>query len=125
MSQLKIATRENQTVFRPGDEISGAAGWQLDQPAKRVEIRLFWHTDGKGTKDVGIADSVRFDNPQPEEARPFKFVAPCHPWSFSGRLVSLLWALEIVVEPGPDSARFDLVISPTGGEVLLHKDESA
>jgi hypothetical protein len=119
MSQLKLATRDNQTVFRPGEEIQGAAGWQLDPPPKSVEVRLFWYTRGKGTEDAAIAQTVRFDHPKPEEARPFQFTVPEAPYSFSGKLISLIWALELVAEPGRESTRLELVVSPSGKEIQL------
>lgn len=121
MNQLKLGTRDNRTEFRPGEEIAGAAGWQLDQAPQSVEVRLFWYTRGKGTEDVGVVDTVRFEQPQREEARPFRFVAPAEPYSFSGTLISLLWALELVVQPGQDSSRLELTLSPTGKEILLTK----
>ena len=118
---VKIGTRDSRTEFRPGEEISGAVGWQLTQPPKSVEVRLFWYTRGKGTEDVSVVDTVRFDNPKQEEARPFSFTAPAGPYSFSGKLISLIWALELVTEPGNESARLDLTISPTGKEVVLNR----
>jgi hypothetical protein len=118
---MKIGTRDNRTEFRPGEEILGAAGWQLAQSPKSVEVRLFWYTRGKGTEDVEVVETVRFDNPQREEARPFRFTVPAEPYSFSGKLISLIWALELVALPGKESARLDLTISPTGKEILLNK----
>jgi hypothetical protein len=121
MSQLKLGLRDNRTAFRPGEEIVGAAGWQLDRPPKSVEVRLFWYTCGKGTQDVGVVDTVRFEQPQREEARPFRFIAPAEPYSFTGKLITLVWALELVVKPGDESARLELTISPTGQPIVLHR----
>ena len=123
MNEFKIGTRENVTAYRPGDEIAGAAAWRLDKRVDWIEVRLFWHTDGKGTQDVEVVETVRFDQPQLEEARSFRFTAPGFPHSFSGKLISLVWSLEIVPASGDDSARVDLVISPTGQEIQLHRDE--
>jgi hypothetical protein len=119
MSQLKVATRENRTHYRPGEEIVGAAGWKLPAAPKSAEVRLFWFTRGKGIEDVEVAATVRFDAPQAEEARPFRFVAPAAPSSFSGRLISLVWALELVLEPGGHSARCELTLAPDGREILI------
>jgi len=119
MSKLSIGTKNNQTAFVPGKKIEGAAGWKLDEPPESVEVRLFWHTDGKGTPDVTLVDTVTFEHPLAEEARPFTFVAPAAPVSFSGKLISLTWSLELVVTPGRDCARLDLVISPNGQEIVL------
>ena len=88
MNQLKLGTRDNQKVFRPRDEISGGAGWQLDKPARVIEVRLFWYTRGKGTEDSHVFDTVRFEDPPQEGAQPFCFTGPAMPYSFSGKLVS-------------------------------------
>ena len=125
MSQLKIAVRDDRVQFYPGDEIVAAAWWKLDRPPKSVEARLFWFTRGKGTQDVNIVETVRFDNPQIEEAKPARFRLPEAPYSFSGKLVSLIWALELVAEPGNESARVELTVSPTGQEILLHNRGAA
>jgi hypothetical protein len=119
MSKLRIGTRDERRQFRPGAEIAGAAGWELDQPPRAVEVRLIWFTRGKGTEDVALVETVRFDQPKAAEARPFRFVLPGKPYSFSGRLVSLTWALELVALPGKQSARFEFVLGPEGKEVVL------
>lgn len=121
MSQLKLATRDDRTAFRPGEEIVGAAGWQLDGPPKSVEVRLFWFTRGQGIQDVEVVDTVRFEHPQAQEARPFRFIAPAEPYSFTGKLITLVWALELVVQPGDRLARLELTISPTGEPLRLHR----
>jgi len=121
MSQLKIAVRDDRVQFYPGDEIIAAAYWKLERQPKSVEARLFWFTRGKGTQDVNIVETVRFENPQIEEARPARFNLPEAPYSFSGKLISLIWALELVAEPGSESTRIELTVSPTGQEILLHK----
>jgi hypothetical protein len=121
MNTLKIATRDNQLSFRAGEEIVGAVAWQLDKAPQSVELRLFWFTRGKGTSDVKVVQTVRFDTPTLEEARPFQLAAPAEPHSFSGRLISLIWVLELVIEPDTQSDRLEIVISPTAEEIVLHK----
>lgn len=120
MNELKILLRDERRSFRPGETIEGVAGWRLAQPAKSVELRLFWFTRGKGTEDVGVAGRVLFEAPQAEEGRRFSFVLPAEPYSFSGQLVSLIWAVELVVQPGEICTRVEVVVSPTGREILLH-----
>jgi hypothetical protein len=119
VSLLKIAVREDRTRFLPGDEVVAAAYWKLDHPPRTAEARLFWFTRGKGTQDVNVVQTIRFENPQPEEARPARFQLPDAPYSFSGKLISLVWALELVVEPGGESKRVELTVSPTGEEIDL------
>jgi hypothetical protein len=122
MSKLKIGTREERRSFLPGEEVTGAAGWELEKEAKAVEVRLIWFTRGKGTEDVGLVDRVRFEAPQRAEARPFRFLLPSAPYSFSGKLISLIWALELVVLPSKESTRFEFAVGPEGKEVVLPSD---
>lgn len=119
MRELGISTHDQRTSYRPGEIISGAAGWKLGHPPQSVEVRLFWRTDGKGDLDTGVAEVITFEHPLLEEARSFSFVAPATPVSFSGTLFSLIWSLELVALPGTDAARMDLVISPTGQPIDL------
>jgi hypothetical protein len=125
MSELKILERDERRSFRPGEIVEGVAGWRLDSPPRSVELRLFWFTRGKGTEDVGIVNHVNFPSPQPDEGRKFSFTLPPEPFSFSGQLISLIWALELVAEPGEHSTRVEIIVSPTGGEILLLKHASA
>jgi hypothetical protein len=125
MNELKILLRDEQRNFHGGETVEGVAGWRLEKAPKSVEVRLFWFTRGKGTEDVGLVSQMRFDAPQKEEGRKFSFTLPAEPWSFSGQLVSLIWALELVAEPGGHTARVELVVSPTGQEILLHQNAGA
>jgi len=124
MSTLKIGTYENRTAFRPGEELAGRVLWILDGEAEAVELRLFWYTSGKGTRDVAIVDRVRFDAPQRRGQREFRFTLPASPYSFSGKLISLTWALELIVLPSDEAERLEITVSPTGQEVALRKGEA-
>lgn len=65
--------------------------------------------------------TLPLEQPAPQEARAFALALPGAPWSTDGRLVSLCWTLELVVEPGSRNVRRDLVISPTGQPCPLPK----
>src|SRR5690349_5495357 len=116
MSTIRIGTREERTAYRPGDVIEGAIGWELADPPKAIEVRLFWHTRGKGTEDIVVVDQVRFDQPAIQGAEPFRFTAPDQPYSFSGRLISVIWSLEAVVLRRGPTASLDLIIAPEARE---------
>ncbi len=118
MNALKIALQENRTRFCPDETIAGVAAWMLEKEPQTVELRLFWFTRGKGTQDVQVVETVRFDQPKAEESRPFQLALPAAPYSFSGKLISLIWALELVVNAG-EAERLELTLSPTGQEIQL------
>ncbi len=119
MSELHVVTSDNRTEFLPGALIEGRVSWQLDKPAEAIEVRLFWYTRGKGTEDVNVVDMVRFDQPSQSDDRSFRFTLPEAPYSFSGKLISLIWALEVVALPSKEVARLDITLSPTGREIVL------
>jgi len=99
--------------------VEGTVSWRLDQPAETVELRLFWYTQGKGDQDVGVVAAVPFASPGLADRRPFRVRIPEGPYSFSGKLISLLWALEAVVEPGARAYRIEITVSPTRREILI------
>ena len=124
MSTLKIGTYDERVGFRPGDQVAGRALWLLDEPEKvrSAEVRLFWYTDGKGTRDVEVVDTAAFDVTGRHGEAEFAFTAPPSPYSFSGKLISLQWALELVLLPTDDTERLPITISAAGGEIELVRD---
>lgn len=120
MSRLSLDVDGGRSRFQPGDELVGHAAWSLGEPPDGVELRLFWYTAGKGTRDVEVVATERFDPPAAEGRREFRLRLPAGPWSWSGTLVSIVWALELVVEGAgrgePQVERHELVVGPGGRE---------
>jgi hypothetical protein len=119
MNSLQIAIQEERTSFRPGEECKGEAKWTLAGNIKSAEVRLFWYTGGKGTSDMQVVDTNKFQTPKENDQRSFSFKLPEAPYSFSGKLISLMWAIELVVEPDSQTQRLQIVLSPTGEEIAL------
>ncbi len=119
MNTVSISTHDGRTEFSPGDRLEIEASWQLAESPRAVDVRLVWYTRGKGDTDVCIVDETRFDQPRPFESRKCDFRLPEAPYSFSGKLVSLVWAVEAVVEPGDVSQRLEIVVAPNGQEINL------
>lgn len=109
---LSIETNGNTTEFAPGQTIEGTAGWDRTSPPRDAVLRLFWYTEGRGTQDVGVAAEQAFGNMQPIHREPFRFEVPKAPYSFSGKLVSLRWALELLVDRGKEVERLNLLVTP-------------
>jgi hypothetical protein len=116
---LQLETRDGANAFLPGETVEGTASWQLDPPAETVELRLLWYTQGKGDQDVGVVATLAFPEPVAKDRRAFSLQLPEGPYSFSGQLISLLWALELVAEPGSRASRLEITVSPTRREILL------
>jgi hypothetical protein len=120
MDWIQVETVDGRVSFLPGETVEGVASWHLDAPPQSIELRLFWYTEGKGDQDVQIVETVSFDQPGTDDRRAFRVRLPAGPYSFSGKLISLSWAFEVVAEPGARAGRCPLVISPAGREILLH-----
>jgi hypothetical protein len=118
LSPLSLRLEEGRRAFAPGDRLRGTAGWSLPAAPALVEVRLYWKTVGKGTTDLQVVDVTRAAASASGEQR-FDFRLPETPHSFSGRLVSLVWAVELVVEPGDESCREEIVVAPGGRALVL------
>lgn len=126
MSELRIETADGRTSFAPGEALEATAEWQLDNQADAVELRLAWSTRGDGERDMSIVERVRFESPERVGTRRWTVQLPNGPYSFSGSRISLVWALELVVEPAGNTQALDITVAPHGKEILLHSQtESA
>ncbi|HJQ69278.1 MAG TPA: hypothetical protein VKA70_09910 [Blastocatellia bacterium] len=119
MSELEIRTRDDKTSFLPGEVLEGQVSWATESAPELIELRLFWRTQGKGTRDVSVVQSILFENPRWQGTRDFRFQLPDGPYSFSGKLISLIWALELIVTSTNETERLDILVSPTGSEIML------
>jgi hypothetical protein len=118
MTGLHIELADDRRAFTPGESLAGRVSWSVNS-ATSAEVRLFWYTRGKGTEDVGLVDTIAFPNPQTTDQRTFGFALPEAPYSFSGKLISIIWAIELILEPGPSVERLDIVMSPSGREIVI------
>lgn len=113
-----------EAAFKPGDVISGQVTWEKDSEGasdelEKVEVRMIWYTAGKGERDFDIVANWPVVSPQKSGNTQFKFVAPTRPYSFSGKLVSLIWAIEVIGFPNLEAEQVEFVMSHTATEIVL------
>jgi hypothetical protein len=123
MPDLAIEFENHRKSFEPGEEISVMLSWDLQSPPDAIELRAVWNTEGKGSTDVGVERSVVIDSPNSSDTRRMSFTLPEAPYSFSGHLISLVWALELVVKPSEQSCRKEFTMAPGASEVILRPVE--
>jgi len=116
---ISIKTTDDQTAFRPGQTISGVISWSLPVAPAHLTLELFWTTRGKGTVDSQVIESLPIPHPPASGEQQFSLRAPSGPYSFSGKLVSLLWGVRLVILPSQEQTQVNLTISPTGQEINL------
>ena len=128
MSDVSIELADERDTYRPRETIRGRLRWDLSgQRADTLRLELLWHTEGKGTRDADVVDTLTIEQPPVRGERAFAFTLPAGPYSFSGKLLSVLWELQAIVEPSDEVTQHALVVSPTGREVdlLAEGDENA
>ena len=117
---ITISIDQSKAAFCPGEPITGIVSWsELDESTTKLDTRLIWYTEGKGDQDHEVVGSESTENPGSSGSIPFMFVAPTRPFSFSGKLISLIWAIEVVQFPSREGNREQISISKLGPEIIL------
>ena len=105
--------------YEPGERVEGQVSWELPEAPRSLEVRLFWTTSGRGDEDQEIVAVEQVPSPAASGWLRFSFQLPAGPYSFSGRLVSLGWALELVAPHEEMAASVPIVVGPEGREVRI------
>jgi hypothetical protein len=84
MNQIEVRIKDGKNQFQPLDWIEGHVSWNLKSPPRNIEIRLLWFTEGKGTTDLSILESITLgaDSNRASGDVPFRFQLPSAPYSF-------------------------------------------
>ncbi len=116
--------RLDRDALEPGERLTGTVEWdQGDSVAQSLWISLLWHTEGKGTEDSDTVDQVEIHSPTRTGSQSFEFQLPSAPWSFSGRLISLIWTVEASLESTDLLTNAPFISAPEGQEILLRAVE--
>lgn len=116
---LEIRPQNGQTAFEPGAVVDVQIEWQLEQPADSLELRLVCNTAGKGDLDLEVAQTWDFAGPTTSGKEDVSITLPAAPYSFSGKLISCIWAWELIVFPSNDSTRLEFTLAPGAKEIQL------
>lgn len=123
---LEIVFESTSREFRPGETIAGEVSWEsLPANSEFVGVRLLWYTQGKGDRDMDLVADSDVAITAAElgvGSRRFEFIAPHRPSSFSGKLIELTWAVEVVILPAKESILETISISSTGARITLDKN---
>lgn len=112
---------ESESVV-PFGTLRGVLRWQGPERPPSLELRVFWMTRGRGTEELEVVSAMPVSL-APDGTSPFSIKLPGLPWSFSGQLISLSWAIELVDDQGEGCGIANFVLSPDGKVRELAKVE--
>ena len=116
--QGSITLENAAAAFQPFDEIRGTIAWTLEKAPKTLELRLFWFTSGRATPEAGVLQ-VKSLATTAHGTDTFSFTLPGSPYSVSGSLITVKWALELVAEPTGQVALQEFTLAPGKLELVL------
>lgn len=97
---VSVKLDRGSSVYLPGEELVGHCSWDSNGPAaaNAMELSVLWHTEGKGTEDLGVIFFEKWTQedgelPLPRRPRRFAVRLPAQPLSYDGVLVKILWCV--------------------------------
>lgn len=105
--------------FLPGDTLSGEIIWEFVTPPDSLYVSLGWWTSGRGERDERVVAEQEWKSPGTIGKESFVLQIPesIIP-SFSGRLVSLEWGIQVSAKGVKIDDVVEIVtISPTKKEI--------
>ena len=119
MHELEIRLSDQDGYCEPGAKLAIPIAWRFDEEQSGLELRVVWNAHGKGSPNLGVVHTESVEHPSFQGSRTIHVELPQAPYSFSGTLVSIVWALELVAQPSQVSTRHEIVIAPQGREVSM------
>ena len=119
MGRVSLQLEGGSREYEPGAQVIAIADWEFETPEESIELRLYWKTRGKGDMDTNVVQEVSFDKPEPRGQKRLGIQLPDSPYSFSGKLVSLIWTLELEAFPSEESDIVEFTLAPGGKEIML------
>lgn len=117
MNELSIILESKELL--PGQVLNGRVVWR-DMPSHdSLEVHLLWYTEGIGTKDAEVIETINVEHAGAMGERKVSFRLPLSPYSFNGTHISLLWCVEAVGNGGDTVVREGFVLAPDGNVVVL------
>ena len=116
---------DGMPAFAPGDTIAGMVSWDADEVVSELELRLLFQCKGKGTPQREVFDRTTLEMATLAGRRisgeaPFSFTAADWPWSFSGKLISLVWMIQAESKSPDGVSELPIIISPSRSEIDLY-----
>ncbi len=122
MNQLNLNFDEARKEFLPGKTVSVQLEWELLNEVERIDLRLFFFTRGHGDTDVELVQKESIEQPGKRGKQSFQFSLLSLPYSFEGKLFSIIWAIEAELFPLKEIYREEIVVGPNKMQVIQNSE---
>ncbi|NDJ54776.1 MAG: hypothetical protein GYB68_17035 [Chloroflexi bacterium] len=90
--------------------------------AKEVRFELVWYTEGKGDREEAVVGWKTLHQGNLSAGQSLSdeltITIPASPWSYDGHVVSIAWAMRVIIDTGRRKTSFTyvepIVVSPYG-----------
>jgi hypothetical protein len=114
-----ITLRNSDNRVKPNGRVEGVVSWDPASAPAWLELRLVWHTEGKGTREVMVVGRVPLTDVRVANQRTFSFTLPAMPYTYHGRILSIMWSVDLfgpsrrLLQREEQLATQPIVVSPT------------
>ena len=122
MNQLNLKFDEDRKEFLPGETVSVQLEWELENKVERIDLRLFFFTRGHGDTDFELVQKESVEQPERRGKQSFQFSLLSLPYSFEGKLFSIIWAIEAELFPLQEIYREEILVGPNKIQVSQNSE---
>jgi hypothetical protein len=119
MDKISIELKDGKTSYQPGEKIRGELEWELAQEVPDITINIFWYTEGIGDQDSEVATTEVIKAPLQNDRQSFEIELPMAPYSYSGQISALKWAIEATAMKGKIKDVKEFSMTPGNREIIL------
>ena len=114
MNSLRLSLQDDRKKFSPGEKLCGVAEWTLSTETQGdVHVHLLWHTEGKGSKDAEVIESISKSVSGLQGSMEFEWQLPQSPYSYQGTLLSIVWEVELLFDGIDEVERLAFELRPS------------
>lgn len=114
---LEIQATRSRHNFEPGEQVELEVRWDLAKAPDQLELRVLCNTVGKGDTDLQLAELWKLAHPAAHGRERITITLPHAPYSYSGKLISFVWAFELLAPPLKETNRLEFILAPQGQEL--------
>lgn len=124
MNNIALILRDQQTAYKPGSRLSGEVQWNIELNSATIVVSVFYQTEGIGSEDATTILTQTIEACSTTGSQNFAFTLPSSPYSFSGKLITLRWAIGAEIKALKTLTIIPIIISPTDSEINLYCHEN-